>query len=84
MGDGLFGAVRVADDDAVLVHFRRAVSTRTTKGTAARIEEQRKVEATIEAEAQRQASNASLSLMYEAWIKDGVARFRACTRALND
>jgi hypothetical protein len=41
---------------------------------AARIEEQRRVEATIVDELRRQADNASVRELYESWVADGLAR----------
>ena len=38
---------------------------------ASRIEEQRKVEATLEAEAQRLVQDATLQALFEQWVRDG-------------
>jgi len=41
---------------------------------ASRIEEQRTVEATLEAEAQRLVHDATLQALFEQWVRDGVSR----------
>jgi integrase len=41
---------------------------------ASRIEEQRKVEATLEAEAQRLLHDATFQALFEQWVRDGVSR----------
>jgi integrase len=108
--DGLFGTVRVKDQDGVSIHFRygfrwegrkvwyycgtrpvtslealrrardqaktdiRAGVNPNDKRTAVRIENQRLVERTIQAEAARAAEDATLQMMFDRWVQDGVAR----------
>lgn len=46
----------------------------TNRRTASRIEEQQKVLLTIQQEAERVASDASLQSLFDQWVRDGVAR----------
>jgi len=109
-GDGLFGAVRVGNGQAVSVHFRygfrwqgrrawyycgtwpaaslehirnardvaqaslKAGVNPTNRRTADRIEEQHKVQLTIQQEAERLANDASLQSLFDQWVIDGVSR----------